>query len=189
MKHERGFSLIELLVTIALMSILTAIAIPALLSVRPAWNVNSTARGIMMDMQLARVKAISKNRQHWVRFGYPAANQYSIWEDTNANGTWQTPGDSLIMTVDLPSGIQFGSAGGIAGPGGSAIDADGINFGLDNAVSFKRTGEADTGTVYLVPTEDVANNRTDRIRAVRILYGVTGYIKAYKYTGSAWTDF
>jgi len=185
-KDSKGFTLIELITVIAIMAITSAIAIPSIMSVLPAWRVNGAARGIEGDMHLARINAISKNTKCRVRFGQPAANQYSLQIDGNRDGDYDDADDVIIRTTSLPAGIEFGATGVASGPESATPTADGITFD-SNVVTFKSRGSANTGTVYLIPTSD-KTIRTDRIRAVMVRFGATAFTKSYRYTGSAWEE-
>ena len=66
--NKKGFSLVELLITIALISILMAIATPGLLSQRPKWHIKGTARDLASKLMATRVKAIQDNQLYYLKF-------------------------------------------------------------------------------------------------------------------------
>jgi prepilin-type N-terminal cleavage/methylation domain-containing protein len=55
--NGRGFTLIELIVVIGIVSIIMGVAIPAITTWLPKYKVNSAARDIGSTMQMARLKA------------------------------------------------------------------------------------------------------------------------------------
>jgi prepilin-type N-terminal cleavage/methylation domain-containing protein len=61
-KSKTGFSLIEMIIVIAILGVLMAIAIPTYLSVLPGVELKSDARTIMFALQRARQAASSYNR-------------------------------------------------------------------------------------------------------------------------------
>ncbi len=62
MNNQKGFSLIEMMVVIAVISILAGIAIPNAISWRSNSQIGAAAREIMTDLQRARMEAIKRNR-------------------------------------------------------------------------------------------------------------------------------
>lgn len=104
-KGERGFSLIELLVTIALAAILTAIAILYIPGMRDSYKVRGATRLVYGDMQMARLRAIKEGKAFAVEFTsattYCVKNQGtdSDWD----NGCTAGAGDDIFKTVDLSS--------------------------------------------------------------------------------------
>jgi len=83
-RHGRGssagFTLIDTLVTVALLGIVSAIAIPAMSSVLDSMRVGMGARDVERELQAARLLAVSSNRPIRVRFNCPAAGQYRLVE-------------------------------------------------------------------------------------------------------------
>jgi uncharacterized protein (TIGR02596 family) len=65
---DRGFSLVEMLVVIAIMVILMAIVIPASTSLMGGMNIGSSAGMITDELNFARQTALSRNRDVEVRF-------------------------------------------------------------------------------------------------------------------------
>ena len=81
-----GFTLLELMIIIAVMGVLSAIAIPSFMSLLPGMRLNGAARQIMGDLMAARMKAVKENNEYKVFFNSPSANQYQILDDDNNDG-------------------------------------------------------------------------------------------------------
>ncbi len=79
-RRDCGFSITEVLATIALMSILAAMGVPMVLSGMDTMKLNGVVRSIQGELQSARLKAVSANRAMRVRFDCPAAGQYRMVE-------------------------------------------------------------------------------------------------------------
>src|SRR6186997_2326703 len=75
-----GFSLIELLVTVALIAIVAGIALPLLATVGDSIKLGQATRDVERELQTARLLAVSTNQPMRFRFDCPAAGQYRITE-------------------------------------------------------------------------------------------------------------
>ena len=64
LRNEKGFTLLEALVVVAILGLIAVIAIPNLLTWRDHHRVKSAARDIYSALQLARMKAISKGVEY-----------------------------------------------------------------------------------------------------------------------------
>jgi len=85
-KTARGFSLIELIVVIALIAILTAIAVPSYQSFMVRSRLKGAARQVMSDLMNARMMAVNQNQK--VKFHVEnGGHTYKIWSDANHDGT------------------------------------------------------------------------------------------------------
>ena len=98
-EKSHGFSLIELLVTMGIMAILMAFAIPQFMSLMPTINLGSGGRQLAAELQLARTKAISQNTPYRVTFaGFPASS-YTV--EVFSGGAYVTDRGP----IPLPQGI------------------------------------------------------------------------------------
>src|SRR3972149_4778673 len=66
--NQTGFTIAELMTTIAVMGILTAIAMPMLLNTLPGLRLSDAARQVATDLQQLRMKAIAQNIPYQITF-------------------------------------------------------------------------------------------------------------------------
>lgn len=101
-----GFSIIELVVSLCVMLILTAVAIPSLLRSLRTYQLNDAAMRLTAMLKFTRFEAVRRNRQ--VNFLMQASGTgYLVGTDLNGDGTLQaTEKQELIagFATLLPSG-------------------------------------------------------------------------------------
>lgn len=78
--NTSGLTLIELMVWIALFSILCGMAVPGLANVADGIRLGNSARTVERQLQAARLKAVSSNRAMRVRFNCPTAGTFRMLE-------------------------------------------------------------------------------------------------------------
>jgi prepilin-type N-terminal cleavage/methylation domain-containing protein len=79
-RRDAGFSLIDMLIVIALIGIIAGIAVPAWGNLAEGMKLASNARDVERELQTARLKAVTSNRPIRVRFNCPIAGQYRMVE-------------------------------------------------------------------------------------------------------------
>jgi prepilin-type N-terminal cleavage/methylation domain-containing protein len=75
-----GFSLMELLVTTAVIAIISAMAVPLMTSASEQIKLGQAARQVERELQTARLRAVSANQAMRVRFDCPAARDFRMTE-------------------------------------------------------------------------------------------------------------
>ena len=108
---RRGFTLLELLCSLGMMSLLFAIALPRVSAVLPGLVLDQAARQIVSDLELVRLKAINRNNRVRALFDLDQA-QYRIEND--AEGTFEPEGPPRR----LPGGVAFDTAASTRVSGG-----------------------------------------------------------------------
>ena len=133
-RSASGFTLIDVICTIAVFALLAGISVPAFQNVTEGFKLGQTVREVERELQAARLKSVTSNRPMRVRFNCPAAGQYRMVEligtpsvpaaaDDAANrcqeSTYPSPAaDNNPLTRPnhdgpmrrLPTGITFGTA-------------------------------------------------------------------------------
>ena len=83
MGKEAGLSLVELMVVIAMIAILSAIAVPNYVAWLPKYRLSTSARDVLSDLEYARSVAIKENASVVVEFD-TANNSFRVWVDNGA---------------------------------------------------------------------------------------------------------
>lgn len=101
MGNRVGFSLLELVVVLSLASILAGISALAHQRLRPGLNLSLAARQLLMDLKLARMRAVAEHVNHRIVFLGGSASYRA--QHRTASG-YQDEG----QPVPLPAGIVIG---------------------------------------------------------------------------------
>lgn len=88
---RKGFTLLELIVVVAIIATIVAISIPAITTMREASQYRDQARTVLAAMYQARSSAVSSNLQTRVEFNV-ASNSYRTTQGDRADNssTWDT---------------------------------------------------------------------------------------------------
>ncbi len=184
-----GFTLVELMITVAVLGIVGLLITPGILAYIPQYRVDRAARALAAEMQLARMRAIARNHTHHVAFN-TSAQTITVYED--ADNDWSTT-NTVVKTIDLGSDfpnvrIDYNSVTGI--DGGPIAQA--VRFGTSSnpvRATFLPNGMmVDPGVVYLIPGGD-KGVRNDRMRAVEVKRA--GHVILYRYNTAlgSWEEY
>jgi len=125
MKMRRGFTLIEMLISIAIIGILTVGSIPSILNSIEVRSLDNAARDIVSSLQQAKWQAVTGKLNHRVRFVVTSGVWTYQIETENPAGTWTAEPRTSIKRVptkftvgmNLPTGytVVFTPIGFISG--------------------------------------------------------------------------
>ncbi|GIW52590.1 MAG: hypothetical protein KatS3mg081_1945 [Gemmatimonadales bacterium] len=184
-QSRRGFTLIEILIVLAMIGIVAAIAVPRIDLTR--YRVDSAMQGIGTTMLVAQRLAVTRQHDVIVRFDVPGA-ALIVHEDADNDGAVDS--GERVRRFPLGEHIVFGRAGAPAGPipgSGNEVTFTRTVDGMP-AVVFHRNGSAsEAGGFYLTSKRAVLNpgHETDT-RAIEVERG-TGRVSWYRYTsGGTW---
>jgi prepilin-type N-terminal cleavage/methylation domain-containing protein len=142
----KGFSLVEMVVSLAVLLILSAIAIPTLMRSYRSYLLGDAAARVAGIMKFTRFEAIRKNTKISCQVKLVGTN-WILWTDTNGNGNPDSTEAQVVITgiVNLipsgsvPSSAPIVAALGSASPGLSTLS------GSNNFVTYDQRGAVNFG--------------------------------------------
>ena len=194
---QPGFTLVEVMVTLTVLSIVAALAVPGILLMAPGMALKTAARDLYSRLQEAKVQAIKQNSKVSVRFhaarsyyfidtngdgdytpaatdtfsdanGDGAYNRGEPYTDADGNGIYS--GEIAINFKDYGYGIDLGT-------GNATKNWDGDPCNQTGVITFNSRGTSGTGTIFL------ENRNQDISYAVTVI--TAGSIRARKYSGAS----
>ncbi len=112
-RKDSGISLIEVMVVIAMIAILSAIAVPNYIGWLPKYRLSTSARDVLSDLEYARGTAIKENANVIVQFD-TVNNAYRLWVDNGAlanKDNWVQDGDEpTLRSRQTSTGISITAA-------------------------------------------------------------------------------
>ena len=105
--NNKGFTLTELTVTLALLGIMSAISIPSYFSWLPRHRLQTSVRHIYDDMNMARSMAVKNNTAAVAIFDI-SSDTYTVFLDTSSPLNW-TPdaGEIIVTNGTLENGVDI----------------------------------------------------------------------------------
>lgn len=129
MKKEKGVSIVELTVVLAIIVLLTVVAIPLFNNYQKTTMLKSEARVLATNLRLAQQLAITEQVVYQVKL-FTETKSYQIIKSSTAQ---------VIKTVNLDNGIRINEITGLTG----------------NLVQFTTTGGAiESGSIALTNTQN-----------------------------------
>lgn len=152
---KNGFTLIELMVVIALIGILSSVVIPSIWNWRKERVLSDAARKVQGVLQIGRLAAIDANANVVVQFTTGFGGGAYAFVDNASSNTLNTldPGERVVARETLPPKVALVYA--IFGGGGS-----GSTFTRYTRIGLPRTG--DVGRILL------ANDTSDSYRKITL---------------------
>jgi prepilin-type N-terminal cleavage/methylation domain-containing protein len=127
MSIPKGFSLIELIIVIALISIVSAIAVPMWQRYTANTDLRAAAREVMADLANAKQQAVEENLDVYRLTFNVAGNSYTLSRTDTGVTSWTK------SVASLGKGVLIGN----------------VNFGGGSAASFQKRGTASMGNLTL----------------------------------------
>ncbi len=197
MYNQKGFTLLELIVVVAVIAVASGILLPVYFTMKPTIRVNGAARQIQGDLMWAKMRAVSENNDYVIIFGSAGQDlsndTYYIYDDNDGDFNPPAVGTEtgeLVKTVVIPDeyeGVGYGytadnKTGNLIPLAGNAVtftpSAGGIIW-----FRFEPNGRSNkNGGIYIILDEDETSGSKDRSRAITVLQ--TGRVKIFDYSAA-----
>jgi len=163
---SRGFTIIELAIVLLVLSVMALFMVPAIGRWLDNYRLKQAARGVVSDLQYAKIKAMSLGRLCTIAF---TSTGYTIFDDANNNYLQDNPdeepdGEKTLKRVaisDQYRHVVFDSTR--SDPDGVDISGDVLAF-TARGLPMLTGGAVGMGSIYLRHTR---TNKCQRVRIVQ----------------------
>jgi prepilin-type N-terminal cleavage/methylation domain-containing protein len=176
---QGGFSVLELLIVVAITGVLAAIAGAQIAAMQPSFKADGGMRQILSQINQARELSITQRR--YMRVTFTAPNLVQVVREDTTNTT------TTLYSARLEGGVQFVLYSGVPDTPDAFGKAAAIDFGTAVTVKFSpdgflvnQDGQTTNGTVFLAIPQ-----LSRSVRAVTVL-GATGRVRGYRWDSRAW---
>ena len=178
-RSERGVTLIDTVVVIAVMAIISSMATMQMVTVRRALKGDGAMRVVMAQMTTAREMAITQRRDIEVQF--LGENWMQLVRHEVPTGT------NVVTNIALEGSARFALVPGVPDTPDEFGNTSPVSFGTTPMIRFNPTGTlVDSagaplnGTIFLS-----VDGQPESARAVTVL-GAVGRVLAWRWTGRVW---
>lgn len=155
MNNQKGFSLIEILVVIGIVTIISGIAAATFLGNLPRYRLNGAGRQMMGDLMWARMQSISQNNRF--RIIFDDDHQYTILDDDNNNNSIDSTESTYSKNLQTSySDVTFGNTAAaqpsqnpIFEPGGTLHYPSGTTIYIRNEYGTKSVVISSAGKIRI----------------------------------------
>jgi prepilin-type N-terminal cleavage/methylation domain-containing protein len=146
-QNRSGFSLIELVIVVAIILVISAIAVPAFVRMTNASKLTTTTRSVSDLIQRARYEAVKQNTKISCHFDLAAVPPV-VWVDANGSGVLAATDPQAYF----PGPVRFAVSGGwIPGPASMGFPAT-TPVAAGGVITFDSRGAVDFSGLGFVPT-------------------------------------
>lgn len=204
-RPSEGFTLVELLVVVAVIGVMAAIAVPSMRSFLPKYHLRCSKGDIVGALQLGKMRAIATGHNCYVDFdhdddGNAAERFFTSYLDTDDDGstgsTANSAGEnefqqSLVTLPDQDNGVRalklrgqvtFGTNSDVSKAPNSDDIGDGIAVDGDR-IEFRPNGRATLNSSGTLPTIYMRNDQGHN-KAIQV--NMLGTVTVYTWAGSGW---
>lgn len=142
MHKNSGFSLLELLTVVAIVAVLSSIAVPGMLQWLPKQRVGGAAREVKSTLEFARANAIRNNAAVTVEFDWINDSLAVLDDDGVTLRTRQMPEDVDLQSNGLATPVTFNGHGFSIGNFGEVALVNESNNTLRRTVNLTPGGNS-----------------------------------------------
>ncbi len=141
-RQQRGITLLELLVTVAVLGVLTALAAPSFVDVIKSQKIKNMGTDIQLALVKARSEAVKRNRDVTLS-PVTASDWTSGWtipDPDNSGSNIEVKGSVTGLTITGPASVVYQSSGRISGSTAPSFDISASNSTTHQCVSVDLSG-------------------------------------------------